>query len=364
MKKGQRRTNYHRYSEEEDTFLAECLKTMNFPQAAAAFNEKFGTSVEMHSIEVHCRSKGLSSGKSSRPFSFSDEQLDFMRDTAPRCSSNGEFYQAFCDRFGSNRTEKSVIDAMHRCVGVKYGNPPVYSDEQDEWLIENGGKMDVSNLVEAFNTRFSTTKSNDAIYSRLRTLKVDRSHAPIAGKTRFTKEVVEFVYSLPTDMTYNDMARAVHERFGTKTSRSKLSDLCSKRLKHGRTGNAGQFEKGHISQNVRKVGDESNLNGYISIKIADNPIDGTHTYAKRKANWMPKHRYIYEQHHGPIPKGWIVIFLDNNSRNFDPENLYAIPRSVHARMCQNNWYTESREHTLTAIRYCELDRTIRTGGIT
>jgi len=337
---------------------------MNFPQTTAAFNARFGTSIMTHAIEVFCRKNGFKSGKSSRPFSFTDEQLDFMRDAASRCSTNGEFYKVFCDRFGSDRTEKSVIDAMHRCVGVRYGNPPEYSDEQDAWLMEHGGKMDVPRLIEAFNERFGASKTYNALIARMKKLKVDRSHAPISGKTRFTDEIVSFIKSLPTDMTYAEIARRVNVNFGTHTHRATIGELCAKRLGFNRTGGNGQFQKGQIGPTTKEVGHESNLNGYISVKIADKPIDGVHTYKKRKANWMPKHRYIYEQHHGPIPKGWIVVFLDGNSRNFDPDNLYALPRSVHARMCQNNWYTESREHTLAGIKYCELDRTIRTGGIT
>ncbi len=364
MRKGQPRTNYHRYSEEETAFLADCLKTMNFPQATAAFNERFGTSIKAHTIEIYCRKVGLSSGKSSRPFSYTDEQLDFMRDAAKRCRSNGEFYEAFCDRFGNDRTEKSVIDAMHRCVGVKFGKPPEYSDEQDAWLTENGGKMDMPHLLEAFNNRFMASKTENALYGRMKHLKVDRSRAPISGKTRFTDEIVAFIGSLPTNMTYAEIARLVNKKFGTRTHRTAINDLCCKRLGFNRTGGNGQFKKGHIGPTLKEVGHESNLNGYISVKIDDKPIEGIHTYQNRKANWKPKHRHIYEQHHGPIPKGWIVVFLDGNNRNFDPNNLYALPRSIHARMCQNNWYTESREHTLAGIKYCELDRTIRTGGIT
>lgn len=358
MRNGQPRENYHRYSEEETIFLAECLKTMNFPQATAAFNERFGTSIKTHTIEVYCRKVGFKSGKSSRPYSFSDEQLDFMRGAAKRCSSNGEFYKAFCDRFGNDRTERSVIDAMHRCVGVRYGSQPEYSSEQDVWLRENGGK-NIRWVVEEFNARFGTAKTENGLRGRMKHLQVDRSHAPITGKTRFTEEMVEFLDGLPRDMNYAEMARCLNAKFGTKTHRTAIGDLCTKRLGFKRSGNSGQFTKGQAGITNLDVGVERNLNGYIFIKIANNKIEGLHTYQNRKVNWVAKHRYIYEQHHGPVPKGWIVIFLDNNNRNFDPDNLYAVPRSIHARMCNNQWYTDSREHTLTAIKLCELDNMLR-----
>lgn len=46
---------------------------------------------------------------------------------------------------------------------------------------------------------------------------------------------------------------------------------------------------------------------------------------------MPKHRYIWEQAHGPIPKGWCVMFKDKNTTNCDLDNLYIISRGAQLR---------------------------------
>jgi hypothetical protein len=37
-----------------------------------------------------------------------------------------------------------------------------------------------------------------------------------------------------------------------------------------------------------------------------------------------KHRLIWEQAYGPMPKGTIIIFKDKNRRNFALDNLEAI----------------------------------------
>ena len=42
---------------------------------------------------------------------------------------------------------------------------------------------------------------------------------------------------------------------------------------------------------------------------------------------MPKHRWIWEQANGPIPKGWNVQFKDGDTMNCELSNLYIIPRS-------------------------------------
>ena len=63
---------------------------------------------------------------------------------------------------------------------------------------------------------------------------------------------------------------------------------------------------------------------------------------------------IYEDHYGPVQNGKIVVFLDRNPENFDINNLYCVDRKILVRMNQNSWFTHDRDHTLTAIKWCEL----------
>lgn len=55
-------------------------------------------------------------------------------------------------------------------------------------------------------------------------------------------------------------------------------------------------------------------------------------YLKRKVAepnvWRMAHHIVWEQRHGQIPKGHIVVFLDGDTSNFDPANLACIDRST------------------------------------
>jgi hypothetical protein len=42
---------------------------------------------------------------------------------------------------------------------------------------------------------------------------------------------------------------------------------------------------------------------------------------------IPRSRYIWEQMYGPLPKGYVIIHLDDNKDNDAPENLEAITRA-------------------------------------
>ena len=46
--------------------------------------------------------------------------------------------------------------------------------------------------------------------------------------------------------------------------------------------------------------------------------------------WKLKHHLVWEDAHGKIPKGHLIIFKDNNSLNCDLDNLMCISRAEQA----------------------------------
>ena len=87
-----------------------------------------------------------------------------------------------------------------------------------------------------------------------------------------------------------------------------------------KTGIDSKFKKGckagtHKRKGPSKpVGTEKIcVDGYIKIKISED-------------KWMHKHHYVWQQHYGEIPKGYNIIFLDKNKKNFDINNLAAVSR--------------------------------------
>jgi hypothetical protein len=72
------------------------------------------------------------------------------------------------------------------------------------------------------------------------------------------------------------------------------------------------FKPGHKPGNIKKVGAERiDYEGYTYVKLAD-------------ADWVLKHRHIWEQVNGPVLANHVVIFKDNNMHNFDINNLQMI----------------------------------------
>jgi len=132
--------------------------------------------------------------------------------------------------------------------------------------------------------------------------------------------------------------------FGRDISKTNLFAL--KKRKGWKTGRSGQFKKGNIphpdagakSANktsfkkglipVNKVplySERINTEGYIEIKV---PEENPHTGSKER--FKLKHRWVWEQANGAIPKSHILLFVDGDKSNCDLSNLDLVHRGVGA----------------------------------
>lgn len=98
------------------------------------------------------------------------------------------------------------------------------------------------------------------------------------------------------------------------------------------------FKKGQTPHNHREVGSERiNKDGYIEIKVAE------------PNKWMVKHRVIWEQVNGEIPKGHNVQFKNHDPQDCRIENLYLISKADQM-MNQNSYYAKYPKELQDVIR--------------
>ena len=92
------------------------------------------------------------------------------------------------------------------------------------------------------------------------------------------------------------------------------------------------FKKGNSPVNHREVGSERiNVDGYIEIKVAE------------PNRWKLKHRIIWEQVNGEIPKGYNVQFKNHNRQDCRIENLYLICRADQIAKENSYWAKYPKE---------------------
>lgn len=92
---------------------------------------------------------------------------------------------------------------------------------------------------------------------------------------------------------------------------------------------ATAFKPGQMPHNHRGAGHEriDSKEGYV-ILIVDkkNPWTGADTRP------VHKHRYLWEQQHGPVPEGHVLKCLDGDKTNTDPANWEAVPQALLPRL--------------------------------
>lgn len=92
------------------------------------------------------------------------------------------------------------------------------------------------------------------------------------------------------------------------------------------------FKKGQTPVNHRDVGSERvNMDGYIEIKVAE------------PNRWRLKHRVIWEQANGSIPKGFNVQFKNHNRQDCRIENLYLISKAEQMAKENSFWAKYPKE---------------------
>lgn len=90
-----------------------------------------------------------------------------------------------------------------------------------------------------------------------------------------------------------------------------------------------------------------------TIKVNDKGYTLIKT-GKGTSKWENYHKYLWEQANGPVPEGYIVIFLDGNKQNFELSNLEAIPAKYNSMLNRNHLRSSDKRITETAIKWCEL----------
>ena len=184
----------------------------------------------------------------------------------------------------------------------------------------------------------------------------------------WSDEEKQYLAEITPGRGYKEIQSMMSCKFGFDYTRHQIKGAITRnKLNTGRTGrfekgratwnkgtkgltkaNVTSFKKGQKSHNYKPVGSERiTKDGYCEIKVSDTG-----------RRWRLKHVLIYEKHHGKVPKGSAVIFLDGDKRNFDIDNLYLVTRSQLAMLNKNSLIQKDADLTKTAINVVGLMKKI------
>ncbi|CDG86538.1 HNH endonuclease signature motif containing protein [Xenorhabdus bovienii] len=183
----------------------------------------------------------------------------------------------------------------------------VYTPAMENWMREHY-LLRLDTLTLAFNQQFHVTRSSEAI-------------------------------------------NALRKRLKLKTGRSGCftqGHSPANKGKKGLTGaNTGSFKKNHRPHNDLPIGSEVvTQDGYVKVKVAI------------PSKWKLKHRLVWKQHHGPIPKSGVIKFIDDNKQNCVIENLMLVSKPEHGVI--NRYYPHApAEYKPTTVQLARLKIAIR-----
>jgi hypothetical protein len=183
----------------------------------------------------------------------------------------------------------------------------LYSQEMKQWLRDNVKGRSLNQLTEDFNEHFGTSFKTTQIGHLKGDLNLRNGN-----DTKFKK-----------GQEANNKGQ-------------KMSEAQREKLKNK------WFQKGHKPVNYREIGTEYiNTDGYVMVKVTHN-------------KWRLKHKVVWEEHHGPIPKGYVIVFLDRNITNCNIENLKLVKRSTLTRLTTLKLRSDNSIATEAGINIIEI----------
>lgn len=172
------------------------------------------------------------------------------------------------------------------------------------------------------------------------------------ANNHYTVEQVEWLKKyFHSAGSYKELAEWFNSRFNAARSPEQLRDKCGKNLRLKGMPNCAKY--GNKPKEELPIGSirKSQNCTYIKVEMLNG---STHISGYQEPYWLPLQKKIYQDNFGKIGDNEMICFLDGNPDNFEVDNLCCINRKISAMMSSNKWWTNSKEHTLTAIRFCEL----------
>lgn len=213
----------------------------------------------------------------------------------------------------------------------------VYQKEHLVFLGEAYKKMALSDVVDAFNSRFGMHKTLGQIKAALKNHKIHcgrKAGAIKKGRSLLFDEAhIDFMRVNYATYRVPELTQKVNQKFGTEFKENQIASCLKNRgITSGRTGffkkgelpwnagtkgvmkaNSGTFQKGRVPHNWRPVGSERvNVEGYVEIKTAEPGM------------WELKQRVEYARLVGEIPPHHCIRFRDGDRKNMEPSNFVLV----------------------------------------
>ena len=271
-----------------------------------------------------------------------------------------------------------------------------WTPDEEAWLHECYPTMHADELMESHAERFGTVRTAKAIGSRAKVLGIRKADGYQRNPPRmWTEDKVSWFVGFVPGHSEPEIS-AEHERlYGFPLSESQIANAKAKfGVRSGTHG--GRFEKGHVPSNKGKKWDEfmspegqaasrrtqfrkgevhgaaeknakpigyervDSRDGYVWVKVRDSVVDGIQRQCPGhfNENFRLKHHVVWEERNGPVPPHTMIVFADRDKRNFDPDNLVAVPRTLWSVISHEGWAYHDRASLEACMALAQLRKAV------
>ena len=213
-----------------------------------------------------------------------------------------------------------------------------WTEEQIRYIkrIAKGNKK--KTILEKVNKKFNLTLNINQLNNCMnnRGIKTKIRHT-------WTNEQIEYLKSIAKGTPRKVIADKINKKFNLNLSMQQLRDCMNGRgIRNNIDKRFSAESGGNRCQQEKPIGTVSKWEcGYARIKTGDN-------------EWEFIQRYVWKKHHGEIPPGHSVIFLDGNTDNYNIENLALVDRNELMKYNSMRLNSNNQELNRVAVNLAKL----------
>ncbi|MBQ8358629.1 MAG: HNH endonuclease [Oscillospiraceae bacterium] len=209
------------------------------------------------------------------------------------------------------------------------------TDEMMQYLKDNIAGSTHQEITDQINTRFGTNFTKEQIANLA--VRKGIKNGMWQRRSVFPEHIRKFMAENCKGNRAREMVVLLNDTFGTDYTEKQISSYYRK---HGlKSGVASRYVP--IGTLIFRKGE------WYYEKVADGPDPNK--------NWKSKHIMVWEEAHGPVPEGHMVIFLDGDRRHYQLENLALCPYDVGLEMNHKNLRFDNAQLTETGMLIAKVN---------
>ena len=212
-----------------------------------------------------------------------------------------------------------------------------WTEEQIRYIkrIAKGNKKKIilEKVNKKFNLNLNINQLNNCMNNRGIKTKI---------KHIWTDEQVEYLKKIAEGTPRKEIVKKLNDKFNLNLTLLQVRDCMNGRGIRNNIDKRFSAKDGNRCQQEKPIGTISRWEcGYTRIKTGDN-------------EWEFIQRYVWRKHHGEIPPGHSVIFLDGNTDNYNIENLALVNRNELMKYNSMRLSSDNQELNRVAVSLAKL----------